>query len=215
MNPFHFPELSFTHDFSTWSLQQHRRMENGVMVIHRLSLLLFSPHSLPLTQHTVLPTGDNPPQTSPWCFEWTTVLQELLHCQPLPWGGIHQEWIAPAWVSHEFLPRNLLQDRFLTPQVHRPCQQLALAWVLLSTASFKHILLFCHGHLPEQLHELQMDLSPLWTSMGAAGAQPPTMGGTTAGQSALQHLEHLLCLLHSPGDLQSGFSHIFSVLSHD
>lgn len=75
-------------------------------------------------------------------------------------------------------------------QIH---QEPALAWVLLRvTTSFKHIPLFCHG----DLLELQMDLSPSWTSMCCRStAFSPLVAPLAAGKSLLHHLEHLLPLL--------------------
>jgi len=91
------------------------------------------------------------------------------------------------------LPANLFPHGFLSPQIHRSCQEPAPARPLHRvTASFRHrpALAWCPpwaegGYL---LHR-----GPPW----AAGGQPASPGTSpkVAGESVFQHLEHLLSLL--------------------
>jgi len=115
-------------------------------------------------------------------LSWQTILHKLLQLESfpqavalhklplhgsLPRGAVLQEQAAPAWVPHgsQALSANLLWRRFLSPRVHRSCQEPASARAPHRvTASFRHPPALAWG----LFHGLQVDI---WSTVNLHGLQ--------------------------------------------
>jgi len=100
----------------------------GVVVIHHTLLLpLLPPHTLPLLQCGVPPTGDSPPRTAPtWCPSHG--LQLFMNCPSV--GPFHRVQSfrnrllqRGSPMGSQALTANLLQCGLLSSWAHRSCQE--------------------------------------------------------------------------------------------
>jgi len=137
-------------------------------------------------------------------FPWGAVLHKLPQCGSLPQGAVLQEQAAPAWVLHRVTsPANKPAPAWasLSPRAHRTWQEPAAIQASYGvTASSPHTSgsawglpwaaggdLFHRGHL--------LYCGPPWTA-GGQPASPWSSSQATGEKSLLQHLKHLLLLLH-------------------